>query len=69
MEDLVKTTQSMKKDKQSTMIFKSYMLRLPSTFIWNNTSIMRIHFFGLEITLIDKSEDVNLENVVKKNIP
>ena len=30
---------------------------------------MRIHFFGLEITLIDKSEDVNLENVVKKNIP
>ena len=36
---------STKKDKQYIIIFKSYMVRLPSTLSWNNLSILRLYVF------------------------
>ena len=60
---------SIKKDKQSIMIFKINMFGLPSTFQKRNMSVMSLYvFFGLK--MIDRSSDyVDLEDIVKKNIP
>ena len=45
-----------KKDKQSVMIFKIYMIRLPSTIFKKNMSIMSSDvFFCLKIILFDKT--------------